>query len=97
MQGRPLGLTGFYAGPQATTQDPGAALTPRVLCCSRRDAGLLQSLPSSPRGTRHWQRGQVRAEGPRAVPQVLNTRLFHPFSQACRTQGLQKGEAGRVC
>lgn len=56
VQGRPLGFTGLDAGPQATTLDPGAALTPRVLCCSRRDAGVLQSLPSSPRGTRHRQR-----------------------------------------
>ena len=30
--------------PRATTRDPGAATTPRVLCCSRRDAGLQQSL-----------------------------------------------------
>ena len=30
--------------PRATTRDPGAAPTPRVLCCSRRDAGPQQSL-----------------------------------------------------
>lgn len=48
MQGRLPGLTGHNADPQATTQDPGAALTPRVLCCSRRDAGLQQSLPGGP-------------------------------------------------
>ena len=29
--------------PRATTRDPGAAPTPRVLCCSRRDAGPQRS------------------------------------------------------
>lgn len=34
--------------PRATTRDPGAAPTPRVLCCSRRDAGPQQSLLRRP-------------------------------------------------
>ena len=89
MQGRPLGLMGLYACPQATTQDSGAALTPRVLCCSRRDAAVLQSLPSSPRGTRHWQRGQVRAEGQWAVPQVLN--LKYSETQCTESKWRQRG------
>lgn len=34
--------------PRATTRDPGAAPTPRVLCCSRRDAGPQQSRQRRP-------------------------------------------------
>lgn len=50
MQGRPLGLMGLYACPQATTQDSGAALT-LVSCVAAGGSHLCcRACPVAPEG-----------------------------------------------